>query len=320
MKNLYRFAALMLGAIALGTAQAEEYPTHAIRLVVPFPAGSIADLTGRSIGQALAAELKQPVVVENRPGVTGSMASEAVTKAAPDGYTLLIGNDATHATNRMLYKSVNYDALRDFTPIAPAVDSALVMVVHKSVPAHSVEELVKLARSGAKLSFGSSGVGSPHHLAGEMLNQAAHIDLQHVPYKGGAPAVTDVVGGQIPILFASLGSVRQYFASGQIRPLAVLTKSRVADLPNVPTLSESYPGLEISGWTAFFGPPGISTDIVTKLNSAIRKSLADPQVATTLTAAGLSPTPGSPEALRSLVAREIARRTQIIQGTGIQRE
>ena len=238
--------------LAAAAAGAQTWPDKPLRLVVPYAPGAGADQLARAVGEQLGPGLGQTVVVDNRAGAGGTLGADAVAKAPPDGYTIVLGTDATHATNIYLSKKFPYDPVKSFTPIAPAAVNHIVLVVHPSLPVKNVAELIAYAKANPKkLSFGSSGNGSAHHLAGELLNEKAGIDMVHVPYKGGGPAMTDLLGNSIPVLFASYATAKPHIDSGKVRALAVVEDKRLGQLP---TIGETVPGYAISSWFAFFGP------------------------------------------------------------------
>lgn len=251
-----------------GTGRAQTFPGKQIRLIVPFPAGGPTDIVARPVAQMLGDALQSTVIVENRGGAGGSIGANAVAKSAPDGQTLLMATVGTHAINSALYKNLPYDAVRDFTPIALVAMAPVAVVVHPSQPVRNLAELVALAkRMPGKLNYGSAGAGTPGHLTGEMFKTAAGIDLQHVPYKGSAPAVTDLIGGQIQIMFDPLQSVLSNVQGGRINAVAVSSKTRSSVLPQVPTIAESgYSDFETTAWWGVFAPadlpPALSTALV----------------------------------------------------------
>jgi tripartite-type tricarboxylate transporter receptor subunit TctC len=259
-----REALAALGAglgFAGGAMAADDYPTKAIKLVVPFPPGGPADAIGRTAAQGLAG-LGKPAVIDNKPGASGNIGSDLVAKAAPDGYTLLVGNIATNAINSYVYKSMPYDGIKDFTPICAVVAPLMTFAVHPSIPVNSIAELIAYAKKNpGKLAYATSGLGTPHHLAGAQLNQMAGIDMIHVPYKGGAPAVTDVVGGQCPVGVLSLSVALPFHRQGKLRILAMTESTRAAALPEMPTVGETVKGFEMTNWQGIFGPAKLPASI-----------------------------------------------------------
>ena len=251
--------AAMLPLAASALAQTPAYPAKPIRIIVPFPAGGVADTFGREIGKKLTEAWGQPVLIDNRPGAGGNIGADIVAKSAPDGYTLVIGNIGTHAVNVSLLPSMPFDPIKDFTPIVHVLDAEGLLVVNTSIAATTVPELIALARSQpGKLSYGSAGVGTTSHLAGEMFKSMTKVDIVHVPYKGNVPAITDLLGGQTSMIFATMPTVLPHVRAGKLRALAVLGTARTPALPDVPTVAESVPGFEVSNWIGLFGPAGMS--------------------------------------------------------------
>ncbi len=314
---------LTMGVVALlaSTAMAQGYPNRTIKIVVPYPPGASTDAVARTIALKLGEVFAQPVIVENRAGASGNIGSDFVAKSAADGYTLLMGTDATHATNVHVAKNPLFDPVRDFTPITIAVGNVIALAVHPSFPGNSVAELVEHAkRNPRKLAYGSSGNGSPHHLAGELLRQLTGIDIVHVPYKGGGIAVTDLMGGQIPMMFASLAAVVQQAKAGKVRLIGVVESSRFAGLPDVPTIGETVRGFELASWLGFFGPAGVPAPIVARLNAEIVKALHAPDVRARLEPLGMSILAMSSDASLSMVKAETEKRGRLIKAAGIQAE
>lgn len=315
-----------LGAGALTLLQgwpthAAGYPERPLRLVVPYAAGAASDLLGRILADRLAPSLGQAIIVDNRAGAGGTLGADNVAKAAPDGYTLLLGTDASQATNVYLSKRFPYDPIKSFTPVAAAATNHIVLVVHPSFPARTVAELIQYAKSHpGKLSFGSSGPGSAHHLAGQLLNELAGIDMVHVAYKGGSPAMTDLLGGQLQVLFASLSTARPYLDSGKVRALGVISANRVKGLPQVPAIGESLPGYEINSWFAVFGPAGMPVSVVARLSNEINKVLTQPPVIELLEKNGLSPWISSPEDLAKRLKSELLTRERLVKAAGLEPE
>ena len=284
--------ALLLGAVLFSmatstSAQAPTYPDKPIRIVVPFPVGGVADTFGREIGRKLAELWGQPVVIDNRPGAGGNIGADIVAKSAPDGYTLVIGNIGTHAVNVSLLPAMPFDTIKDFTPIVHVLDAEGLLVVNPSIAATTVPELIALARAQpGRLSYGSAGVGTTSHLAGEMFKSMTKVDIVHVPYKGNVPAITDLLGGQTAMIFATMPTVLPHVRAGKLRALAVLGTARTPALPDVPTVAESVPGVEVSNWIGLFGPAGMPPAIVARLNAEIQKIMRSPEIQKRLEAEG----------------------------------
>ena len=292
-----RLLATALAALAfIGTAAAQPYPSKPIKIIVPFPAGGIADTFARVVGQKVAEAWGQPVVVENKPGAGGSIGADLVAKSAPDGYTIVMGSIGTHAVNPHLVKAMPYDAQKDFAPIAHVLEAEGLLVVHPSVAARTVPELIAFLKSQpGKLSYASAGVGTASHLAGELFRTMAGVDLIHVPYKGNAPAITDVVGGQAHMIFATMPTVIQQAKAGRLRPVAVIGAARAKAVPDVPTVAETLPGFEVSNWVGLFAPAGTPPEIVRRWNAEVQRIMNSPDVQPRLEAEGARFVPTTPE-------------------------
>ena len=314
--------ALLLGAaalLALPAVQAQTWPTKPIHLVVPFTPGGSSDILARAVGQKLSEAWGQPVVIDNVPGAGGSVGSDRVAKAAPDGYTLLMGHIGTLAVNPSIYPKLPYDPVKNFTPVAWVASVPNVLVVHPSVPAKSVKELVALAKSKpGQLNYGSGGNGSAAHLATEYLKLQSQTFIVHVPYRGTAPAVTDLVGGQIQLMFTGGPALIPFVKSGQLRALAVSSSKRLDALPDVPTVAESgYKGFEADQWYGVVAPAGTPREIVQKLNAQINQALVSNELRTRLQSEGAIAMPTTPEAFGALIVREIARWKPVVQAGNI---
>ena len=308
----------------LGFAQgalAQPYPNKPIRLIVAFAAGGGTDITARIIVKKLGENLGQQVVVDNRPGGGGILATELLTQAPKDGYTILLTAVGPLAVSPHMQK-VRYDVEKDLAPISMAVMFPNVLVVNDAVKARSVAEYVALARQpGNTLAYGSSGVASAGHLAGELFKQMAKVDIPHIAYKGGGPAMNDLLGGQVPSLFASLPSALPHIKSGRIRALATTGAKRPPDLSDVPTIAESgYPGYEASNWYAFVAPAGTPQAIVDRLNAELGKVLRDPEVTPELAKHGMEPAPGTPAELGAYIARESKTWAAVVKALGMKPE
>ena len=291
-------------------------------MVVPFPPGPALDLVARQVGAKIAGPLGQTVVVENRTGANGAIGSNGVARAAPDGYTLLAATAGTHVTAVHLMKNLPYDPIKDFTPIIAAVEPVTCLAVAASLPVNSVPELIAYAKAHPdELSYGSSGVGSVFHLMGELFNQTAGVKIKHVPYRGVAPAMQDVIGGHIPMVFISVANADAAAKAGQVKILAVLEPARYSALPNVPSMSEIIPAFrKPSSWFGFFGPAGLPQPIVTRLNAEIGKALSEPEVVKNFEANGYAPIGGTPQQFADLLKDGIERYGAIIKAAGIQPE
>ncbi|MGH8620039.1 MAG: Bug family tripartite tricarboxylate transporter substrate binding protein [Burkholderiales bacterium] len=300
-------------------AVAQTYPSRPIRIVITFPAGGPSDTVVRPIAQRLAETWGQPVILDNRGGAGGVVGTEIVARAAPDGYNLLVGTAGGMAINPNLMAKLPYDPFRDFAPVCMLVINPQILVAHPALPANNVKELVALAKSKpGQLNFGSSGTGTATHLGMELLKLATGIDVVHVPYKGGAPAVTDLIAGQVQMIFVSMPSVMPHVQSGRLKALAVGSAKRVASAPDVPTVAETgYPGFEYANWNALFAPAGTPAAIVNKLNAEVVRILSDPALAQRLSAQGAEPAPGSPEALGRWLRQDYDRWRKVIKTGGI---
>jgi tripartite-type tricarboxylate transporter receptor subunit TctC len=316
-------ACLLACCAGAETAAAQNWPAaKPITMVVPFPPGPALDLVARLVAGKLGAALGQTVVVENRSGANGTIGSNQVARAAPDGYTLLAATAGTHVTAVHLMKSLPYDPVKDFTPIAAAVEPATCLAVNAAVPVNSVEELIAYARSRPdELSYGSSGVGSVFHMMGELFNQTAGVRIKHVPYRGVVPAMQDAIAGHIPMVFISVSNALPAMQSGRVRILAVLEPARYGKLPQVPSMSEIIPAFKKpSSWFGFFGPAGLPREVTTRLNAEMVKALTAPDVAGKLDDNGMAVIGGSPEQFGALIADGIVRYGAIIKAAGIQPE
>jgi tripartite-type tricarboxylate transporter receptor subunit TctC len=319
------FAAFLLAILCscVAPAAAQPWPTaKPITMVVPFPPGPALDLVARLVGAKMSNALGQTVVVENRSGANGVIGSHMVARAAPDGYTLLAATAGTHVTAVHLMKSLPYDPLKDFTPIAAAVEPVTCLAVNTALPVNSVEELIAYAKSRPDtLSFGSSGVGSVFQMMGELFNQTAGVRIKHVPYRGVAPAMQDVIGGHIPMVFISVANAEAAAKAGQVKILAVLEPTRYAKLPDVPSMSEIIPAFrKPSSWFGFVGPPGLPAPIVTRLNAEMNKALNELDLVRNFEANGYAVIGGTPQQFTDLIQDGIARYGAIIKSAGIQPE
>jgi tripartite-type tricarboxylate transporter receptor subunit TctC len=321
---LYRLALIGPAALAASLAGASlaqgAYPERPITLMVPFPAGGSTDLVARVVAERMGTELGQPIIVENRGGAGGNIGSAAVAKADPDGYTILMGTVATHALNPALYRKMPYDAVADFAPVALLVVVPNVLVVNPDFPAKNVQELVALLKEKpGEYSYASSGNGTPLHLSGELFKTMAGVDMVHIPYKGAGPALIDVMGGHVPIMFDNLPSSTEHIRAGKLRGLAVTTAQRAPSMPDLPTVAESgLPGYETYTWNALFAPAGTPREIIDRLNTAARAAVADPKVQAKLQDVGAMPKGSTPEELASHVQAELAKWAPIVKASGAQ--
>ena len=313
--------AVLLGVAVLAplTAQAQPYPNHPIKIVVPYAAGGAVDIVARNIGQPLSEALKQPVIVDNRPGASANIGMEAVAKATPDGYTLLMASNGI-ATNMALFPSLPFDGRRDFAPIAKIGYAPLVIVVPASSPVKSLKDLIAMAKAEpGKLTYASAGNGSSGRLAGELLKSTTKIDVLHVPYKGGAPAITDLLGERITFMPINPVEVIANIRAGRLRALAVASDKRFPLLPDVPTAAEAgLAGYEASVWWGLVAPSKTPPDLVRKLNAETNKALANPVIAGKLSELGVVVTPGSPDEFAAFVKAQTELWSGVIKSAKIQ--
>ena len=319
------FRICALGAVALAaaitTTPAQDYPSRPVTIVVGYTPGATSDLLARTMAERLNAAWGQSVIVDNRSGVGGNIAAGYVARAPADGYTLMVGTDAIMTSNVFLYKNTPFDPVKDLAPITNAGANIICLAVHVDLPVNSVAELIAYAKANpGKLQYGSSGIGSPHHLAGELLRQKTGIDIVHVPYRGGGATINDLLGGHIKVAFLSLSSVVPHLSSGKIRIVAVVEKSRYAAMPDVPTIGETVPGFEMSSWLGFFAPAGTPAPLITRLNEAMVKVLTTDAVKEKLATLGLAVAPSTPAELAAVVREGLAVRGELVKAANIQAE
>ncbi|PDT16509.1 ABC transporter substrate-binding protein [Rhizobium sp. J15] len=318
--------ALALGLTAtlgLGTVSvAADFPDHAITMVVPFAAGGSTDVVARIVAQKMSEDLGQQVIVQNVAGAGGNLGAGNVARADPDGYTILMGTVATHALNPLILKSTPYDPEKDFAPVSLLVVVPNVLVVNPELPAKTVQELVALLKAEPdKYSYASSGNGTPLHLSGELFKSMAGVSMQHIPYKGAGPALNDVIGNQVPIMFDNLPSSSSHIKAGTLRALAVTTAARAPSFPDVPTIAESgIPGYETYTWNALFAPANTPSEVVTRLNASANKALKDPAVAERMKEFSATIVGSTPEELAAHVKAELAKWGPVVKGANIQME
>lgn len=312
--------AAIAGAGLLGNtaALAQAYPSKPVTIIVPFAAGGTTDILARIVGQALTTELGQPVVVDNRAGAGGNIGGQAAAKAPADGYTLFMGTVGTHAINASLYKKMPFDPVKDFAPLTRVANVPNLLVANPSQPFKTVPELIAYAKANpGKVNFGSSGNGSSIHLSGELFKSLAKVDMQHVPYKGSAPAVTDLLGNQIGIMFDNMPSAIQHVRSGKLVPLAVTTAKRSPELPNVPTIAEAgVPGYEATSWFGLFAPAGTPAPVVAQLNKAIVKVLNQPDVKKKINEQGAEAHGETPEQFAAFIQAEGVKWSRVVKESG----
>jgi len=311
--------ALLLAACALAVAappaMAQDYPQKPIKMITPYPPGGPTDVLARAISQKLSERLGQPIVIDNRPGASGMIGADLVAKAAPDGYTLL-ANASIHVINPSLYANPPYDAIRDFAPVSQIAEVPLVLVVNPALGVKTVRELIAKAKA-SPLNFASSGNGSAPHLAGEGFNIATGTKMQHIPYKGSGPAITDLIGGQVNLMFDSLPSSMPHIKSGRIIAIAVTTKKRSSALPNVPTVAESgVPGFDVSTWYGVWAPAATPPAIVRRVSTEIAAVVRTPEVSARLAELGAEPVGSTPEEFTAYNRSEAAKWAKIVKDSG----
>jgi len=315
-----RFLSSLL-ALAAWPARAQSFPSKPIRVIVPFPPGGAVDFYARIVQQPVGEILGQPLVIESKPGASGMIGADLVAKSAPDGYTLLLGNIAALAINAGIYEKMTYDPVRDFTPIIHANDVNYVLVVHTSVPVKTTAELIAYGKEHPRaLSYGSAGSGSLPHLAMELFKQRTGNDFVHVPYKGGGPMVTDIIGWQTQLTIADQANLMPHVASGRLRALAVASPKRSSVYPDLPTIAETLPGFEAVAWQALVGPAGMPPDIVKRINEAFNKAMTDPAARKRMIEGGLDPGGGTPEAVGAFIRSEKAKWTEVARSVGARAE
>jgi tripartite-type tricarboxylate transporter receptor subunit TctC len=315
---LRRFALGASLALVAVWASAQTYPVKPIRIVVPFPPGGATDILARDVAQKLTEAWGQQVIVDNRPGAGGNIGSELVAHSAPDGYTLEMGTVGTHAINASLYAKMPYDHVKDFAPVILVAGVPNVLVVNNAVPANSVAELIAYAKANpGKLNFASSGNGTSIHLSGELFKVMAGVQMTHIPYKGSAPALQDLLGGQVQLMFDNLPPSLPQIKAGKVRALAVTSLTRAPALPDVPTVAESgLPGFEASSWFGILAPAGTPPAIVAKLNAEIAKWLATPEAKEQLAKQGANAAGGTPEEFAKHIAAETAKWAKVVKDSG----
>ena len=315
--RIFFAAAWLIAALPAIAADAQSYPSKPIRIIVPFPPGGISDVMSRVFGQKFTDAWNQPVIVENRAGAGGNIGTEIVAKSPPDGYTLVMGSIGTHAVNVSLFSKLPYDPVRDFAPVALVIEADGLLVLHPSVPVKTVKDLIALARARpGQLVYASAGNGTAAHLAGELFKSMAKIDLVHVPYKGNVPAISDLVGGQTSMLFATLPTVLPLAKAGKLHALAVTGAQRNPTVPDVPTMADTLPGFEVTNWIALFAPAGTPGDIVAKLNAEIMRIMRLPDVQSRLVNEGAKFTPNTPSEFAAFVKSEITKWGKVIKNSG----
>ena len=321
MNIILKHAAALLAAASTCCALAQGYPARPVRLVVPYAAGGPVDIVGRLVGQKLSEAFHQQIIVDNRAGGGGNIALEIVAHAAPDGYTLLMGANGVIAINPSLYKTMPVDTQKDFAPISLVATSPMILVVHPLVAASSVKDLIALARAkpGA-ITYASSGSGSTAHLSSELFKSMAKINMLHVPYKGAGPALTDLVGGQVQVMFTGVSSTLPFVKSGRLKALAVSSEKRLPLLPDMPTVAETLPGYEVLTWYGVLAPAATPRAIVDRLNAALVETFANADAKARLAALGADAQTSTPQAFARSVKQETAKWARIVKESGARAE
>ena len=316
-------ASMALGAVAGAQAQsaAQAYPNKPIRIVVTFTSGGAPDIIARLLGERFTAAWGQPVIIDNKPGSGGNIGADFVAKAAPDGYTLVVGTVGTHSINGALYAKMPYDMVKDFSPVSLLATTPNLLVVNNDVPAKTVQELIDLGKREGKMSFASSGSGTSIHVSGELFKSMTGIDMTHIPYKGRASALPDLLGGRVTMMFDNMPSSLPLVREGKLRALGVTSLTRSAAAPEIPTIAESgLPGFEAVSWFAMFAPPGTPKPVVDKIQAEISRILKTPEVAKRLTDIGLEPVGSTPEDLAVYQRSEIIKWAKVVKDSGARAE
>jgi tripartite-type tricarboxylate transporter receptor subunit TctC len=320
-----KFIALLAGAMATMAAPlaaaAQDYPNRPVTLIVNFPPGGSTDAMARILREPLSQALGQAIIIDNRGGAGGTTGAAAAAAAKPDGYTLLLSVNSALTTNKYLQKNFPFDPKTAFAPITLTSDVALVLAVHPSLPVHNVTELIEYAKSNpGKLAYGSAGVGSSHQICSELIKQKTGIDMVHVPYRGGAPLMQDLLAGNIKVSFSTLPAALPQAQAGRIRIIATAEKTRLPELPDMPTIDETLPGVINVGWNGLLAPAGTPTQIIDKLNAVILAALQMPDVVAKMKLQGLHPLSSTPAEMANLIAREVDHWAKVIPSIGIQPE
>ncbi|WP_424814024.1 Bug family tripartite tricarboxylate transporter substrate binding protein [Roseococcus sp. YIM B11640] len=308
-------AAPLLPSIA--NAQASWTPDRPVRFVVGFAPGGSTDTSGRVIAEAISGPLGQPVVVENRVGASGNIGSEFVARSAPDGYTYVVASVGTHATNQFLFRNMGFHVVRDFTPVSLVLLGGALLAVHPSVPARNLAEFIAYAKANpGKLNMGTSGPGSTQHFAGALFEQRAGVQFTHVPYRGGAPAMADLVAGRLDVIFAPMVEVLPFVRTEQVRPLGITRPERVASLPDMPTIAETVPGYNFSSWIGIFGPAGLPQPIVQRMSGVIAEAVRAPRTKQRLEQLGYIPAGGDAAAMAEMQRQDVVLMEELVRLTG----
>jgi len=323
MNTVSHTICLFVGALALASAppaHAQDYPAKALRVIVPFSPGGVADNSARAVADALGARLGQQVIVDNRPGASGNIGTQLVAQAAPDGYTLLLGFDGTMVINPHVFAKIPFDTLRDFAPVTKLGDATLILVSHPSIPAKNLSQFIAFARKakGTPFAYGTSGTGGTPHLAGELLKQRTGLPLEHIPYKGGGQAIIDGISGQIPLVFTAIATAQQYVKAGRLTALGVPSAKRSSALPDVPTFNESgVSGFDVSSWVGILVPAKTPRPIVERLQNEIATALRAPQVRERYAALGIDPVGNTPAEFTEQIRADLARWEKVVRAANL---
>ncbi|GAP35901.1 Bug family tripartite tricarboxylate transporter substrate binding protein [Piscinibacter sakaiensis] len=315
-------AALAAFALAPRPAAAQAFPSKPIRLIVPFTPGGVTDTSGRVVADSLGKRLGQQVVVDNRPGASGNIGTQAGAAAEPDGYTLVLAFDGTMVINPHVFAKVPFDTLRDFAPVGKIGDAALILVAHPGLAAKTLKDVIALSKTQpGGLPYGTSGTGGTPHIAGELLNQRVGAKLQHIPYKGGGQAMTDVMGGSIPLVYTAVAGAYPHVKAGKMTAIAVSSAQRVKSLPEVPTFAEAgVPDFEVNSWVGLLAPARTPRPVIDRLNAELNAVLNDPEVRERLAGLGITATPGTPQAFGDEMKRDLERYGPVVKAAGIKIE
>jgi tripartite-type tricarboxylate transporter receptor subunit TctC len=304
-------------ALAAGSAMAQSYPDKPIHIVVTFTTGGAPDIIARLLGEKLTAAWGQPTIIDNKPGAGGNTGADAVAKAAPDGHTVVVGTVGTHSINGALYKKMPYDMVKDFTPITLLATTPNLLVVHNDVPAKNVKELVALGKQDGKMTFASSGAGTSIHVSGELFKTMTGLPMEHIPYKGRASAIPDLLGGRVTMMFDNMPSSLPLVKDGKLRAIGVTSAKRSPAAPDIPTIAEQgLPGFEAVSWFALFGPANLPKAVTDKLSAEVGKIMKSPEVSKKLLDIGLEPAPGTPAELAAYQQREITKWAKVVKDSG----